>query len=474
MSAITPEIQAIRPPLRRVILDSSDYLDDLLMYIRAGRVIPIVGPELLSIQIDGNEVQLHQFVAERLAEQFKLTAELPEQYTLQQVVALYTQRGLRIESVYVRVCTILAEQQFTLPASLLKLARITDFRLFISTTFDSLLSQAINQVRYNGADRTQEIVYAPSAAPVQLEPGWERTPTAIVIHLFGKASCTANSYVVTDEDMLEFLYALQSEARRPDQRLFDELQSNHLLFIGCSFPDWLARLFIRLAKREKLSRQRSEMEVLADTRTSSDSNLAIFLDNFSYSTRVFPGSAAEFVDLLSERWESRFAAHTQPQISAAPTAQADRMPAGAVFISYASEDREAAENLHRGLSDVADVWLDTRDLAAADDYDLKIRRNVSQCSLFVPVISRQAIERDEGYFRREWHQARDRLKSLADGVSFIVPVVVDDTPVNAQGVPEEFWRFQATRLPDGFVTSEFTSQVVKLIRRMRSTSAMAI
>jgi hypothetical protein len=476
MSASTSESQPPRPSLRRVILDPSDYLDDLLMYIRAGRVIPIVGPELLSVQVNGREVLLHQYVAERLAEQFKLTSDLPEPYTLQQVVALYKQSGQAIERVYVRVCAILSEQELRPSSSLLKLARIADFRLFVTTSFDSLLTHAINQERFQGAPRTQEIIYAPSAPPIQLEPGWERSATPIVIHLFGKASCTANSYVVTDEDMLEFLYALQSEAKRPDQRLFDELQSNHLLFIGCSFPDWLARLFIRLAKREKLSRQRSEIEVLADSRTSADSNLAMFLDNFSYSTRVFPGNAIEFVDLLSDRWESRFGrGNAQAAVpDAASSAQADRMPAGAVFISYANENRRAAEQLHAGLSDVADVWLDSRDLAAADDYDLKIRRNVSQCSLFIPVISRQAIERQEGYFRREWYQARDRLKSLADGVPFIVPVVVDDTPVNAFGVPEEFWRFQATRLPDGVVTPEFVNQLVRLIRRLRSANPIAV
>ena len=64
-----------------------------------------------------------------------------------------------------------------------------------------------------------------------------------VYHLFGKVAASP-SYVISDEDMLEFICALQSEHLTPE-KLFHELEHSHLLFIGSNFSNWLARLFLR-------------------------------------------------------------------------------------------------------------------------------------------------------------------------------------------------------------------------------------
>ena len=69
----------------------------------------------------------------------------------------------------------------------------------------------------------------------------------------------------------------------------------------------------------------------------------------------------------------------------------------------------------------------------------------------------------EGYFRREWKLGVERTHDMAGGVAFIAPVVIDDTPESAALVPEEFMRYQWTRLPHGVPTPEFVGQVKKLI-----------
>ena len=74
------------------------------------------------------------------------------------------------------------------------------------------------------------------------------------------------TYVISDEDLLEFICALQSEHLAPE-KLFHELEHNHLLFIGSNFTNWLARLFLRMAKRQRLSDPRDVGEVLADDHT---------------------------------------------------------------------------------------------------------------------------------------------------------------------------------------------------------------
>ncbi len=106
-----------------------------------------------------------------------------------------------------------------------KLARIEPFNLFVTLTFDSLLKSAIDQVRFEGENRTVELAYSPGRADDLPRPK-EQLRTPVVYHLFGKVS-SAPEYVVTDEDILEFLCHIQPWSRRPNL-LFDELKRNHL------------------------------------------------------------------------------------------------------------------------------------------------------------------------------------------------------------------------------------------------------
>jgi hypothetical protein len=145
------------------------------------------------------------------------------------------------------------------------------------------------------------------------------------------------------------------------------------------------------------------------------------------------------------------------------------MSPGAVFISYTHEDQAAARRLRDFLEEEAgvDVWLDTRRLEAGDDWGHKIRRNIKSCSYFMPLISAAATRRDEGYFRREWSLAVERAMDFADSVAFIIPVAIDDTDEDADGVPERFLKAQWTRLPGGTGNEEFRRRMVALVRDYR-------
>jgi hypothetical protein len=75
---------------------------------------------------------------------------------------------------------------------------------------------------------------------------------------------------------------------------------------------------------------------------------------------------------------------------------------GAVFLSYASEDAEAAERIATALrAGGIEVWFDRSELRGGDVWDQSIRRQIRSCALFIPVISRHTHERREGYFRLE-------------------------------------------------------------------------
>ncbi len=128
----------------------------------------------------------------------------------------------------------------------------------------------------------------------------------------------------------------------------------------------------------------------------------------------------------------------------------DRQPAPAnraVFLSYASQDAEAVERIADALRVVGvEVWFDQNELVGGDAWDAKIRKQISECGLFVPVISANTQARDEGYFRLEWKLAVDRSHLMAHDKAFLLPVVIDAT-TDAARVPPEFRAVQWTRLP---------------------------
>jgi TIR domain/SIR2-like domain len=436
-----------------------DAWDDLLSFIEEHRVIPIVGPELLMISTERGPRLLFDWAAEKLAARLNVnSADLPHPYTLNDVVCVFLAARGRREEAYVRLRGIIKDANFEPPPALRHLAAITDFDLFVSTTADSLLETAINLERSAGAPATEVLSYSPNRV-VDLPAERDRLQRTVVYHLFGKLSASP-TYVISDEDLLEFICALQSEHLVPE-KLFYELEHNHLLFIGSNFTNWLARLFLRMAKRQRLSDPRDVGEVLADDHTSQDERLVAFLQQVSVRTRIFTG-AERFVQELHGRWQAR----RKPASAAASAAPvrflppAREMPDNAVFISYAREDLPAVQQIKAGLEAAGiTTWFDIDRLEAGDDYDRKIQRNIARCSYFIPVVSATTQRRLEGYFRREWSYAMDRARNMADGAVFILPVSIDATTAAEALVPDRFKALHFTQLPGGQVRAEFARRL---------------
>jgi TolB-like protein/Flp pilus assembly protein TadD len=138
--------------------------------------------------------------------------------------------------------------------------------------------------------------------------------------------------------------------------------------------------------------------------------------------------------------------------------------AGAVFLSYASQDADAARRICDALRAAGiEVWFDQSELRGGDAWDRRIREHIHDCRLFIPVISANSERRDEGYFRREWSLAADRTRDMAHNRAFLVPVVIDGTPERGASVPEKFHELQWTRLLDGEPSPAFVARIQKLL-----------
>ncbi len=444
-----------------------DAWDDLLSFIEERRVIPIIGPELLLVATDRGPRLLYDWLAEKLAARLNVdVSQLPKPYTLNDVVCWFLGARGRREEAYVRLRGLLKDANFEPPQALRRLAAIPEFDLYVSTTCDSLLETAINMERGSGAPAAEAFSYSPNRV-VDLPTERDRLQRPVVYHLFGRVSASP-TYVISDEDLLEFICALQSEHLAPE-KLFYELEHSHLLFIGSNFTNWLARLFLRMAKRQRLSDPRDVGEIMADDHTSEDERLVAFLQQVSVRTRIYQG-AERFVDELHERLAARrkpagasaAAAGSTPTRFSPP---ARDMPDNAVFISYTREDLHAVQQIKAGLEAAGiTTWFDMDRLEGGDDYDRKIQRNIARCSYFIPVISAATQRRLEGYFRREWSYAMDRVRNMADEAKFILPVTIDGTSASEALVPDKFKALHFSQLPGGVVPADFAQRLADFMR----------
>src|SRR5262250_347222 len=308
--------------------EAEEFWDELLAQIEAGEIIPVVGPELLTVLVEGRETPLYQVLAERLLAKYGLVASTgapesepaagattvslrPHHELNDAVCALVAQRGRRVQDLY-RPINDLLKALLEAPAesslqALRTLASVSGFRLFVTTTPDDLLARAIDAERHSGMAKTDHIVFAPKLASGTLSDVPEKPSSAYtaVCYLFGKASPSPFVFAIHDEDTLEFIHTLQINGAETMKRLFSQLREKNLLLVGSSFPDWLSRFFIRIANTQRLADNRPKREFLIGPSSDEGGSLTFFLERFSPNTWLLPGDARQFAAELARRWREK-------------------------------------------------------------------------------------------------------------------------------------------------------------------------
>ena len=119
----------------------------LIRNIRAGQVVPVIGPELIQVEDDedGAAKSLNCFLASRLARQLALDSRQFE--SINDVASAHLLAGGKRKDVYDEVRELLDGTTSPVNEALLELARITDFSVFVCGTFDHQLSKALKDVR---------------------------------------------------------------------------------------------------------------------------------------------------------------------------------------------------------------------------------------------------------------------------------------------------------------------------------------
>ena len=136
--------------------------DRLLDSLEERCVIPIVGPDLRLVDVDGTPTLLDHFIATQLAATYDVPEHhLPAERPLHHVVCHLLRHNHNRDDIAYDIFQIMRKVEFAPSEPLRQLAEITHFNLFVSTTFDSLLEKAINEARFANAPETAVITYSP-------------------------------------------------------------------------------------------------------------------------------------------------------------------------------------------------------------------------------------------------------------------------------------------------------------------------
>jgi hypothetical protein len=438
-----------------------DFWEDLLTLIDEGKVIPVIGAGVVTRGDD--QSPFYPWLARRVAEKLRIPVErLSASVDLNEVATEHLLNRGDGNALYTRLARILRDECPGPGQSLLDLASVSAFNLYLTTTFDQLLQKALDSVRNGGASATAVYAFSPGAKTKDLPARRRDLPGTTVFHLLGQVS-SMPEYVVWEEDMLEFIFALHKQMPVME-RLGRDLKEHGLLILGLHFSDWLVRFFLRVSKQEPLSTPKVHRAYLADGPDDfSPRSLVLFFGAVSRDIHIVRQDPVAFCAELARRWKDRHPDGARPAEFRLPAA-APEMPRGAVFISYAREDEPAAARLVRDLQAAGcTLWYDRDRLQAGDDWHNSLEDEVKQrCGLFLSVISRTTEATRESYYHLERNWAASRAERIAHDEEFYIPVVIDDSPLGARREPRTFQHVQATRLQGGAVTPAFAERVVEL------------
>lgn len=394
--------------------------------LRARRLIPVIGPEAILVNQYGSDgkphsISFYRVVADKLLQNYGLdvlghtSPHAGSMWSLHRAVAEILANG-EVDSSFIQetLSTLIRElsDKFSpfLPPALTKLAGIVEFDLMIVLTPDDLLVRLLDEKNIQVGSYSPN---AASASQVDVSPGG----TKRLFFPLGRCASDAG-FAIHEEDALEYLYKLNEEGSRRAPNAITELRRKHLLFIGCDFPDWLGRGFLRLANQNRLSSSGKTMEFFCSK--VRDPALNTFLTRFSPNSRVLPWSPEELIDVACTLSAS---ASVLPDMQ--PAVATANAPGPTVFVSYASEDLNAARLIADTLPGLgfSDVWFDRKKLITGDDWSSRIDEAIAQCDFFMPVLSGNADRRREGVFWEEWSKAAERSCRIND--AFLLPIGVD-------------------------------------------------
>jgi len=281
--------------------------ENLLDGIQKGDVVPVIGSDLLTIERDGRqELALDRELVSDFAKELGIQSNGDGPDSIPAVATAYLDlirsgsgpdSGRKPSDLYRELHRVVEKLEVKPPPEPLRqLATIEPFSLFVTTTVDSMMTKALQEVRRRNPTC---VAYGPGERdgdlPDRLPAGLRSWSDTYVYHLFGKAG-PSEGFAITEEDLLEYVHQLQRLANSPSN-LLNVLEAHQLLVVGCRFPDWLARFLIRMVKgRHRLSSTLGKEHLIVGGSVPDSEGLESFLHLFSGKTRIVDAVEGPEVD----------------------------------------------------------------------------------------------------------------------------------------------------------------------------------
>lgn len=427
--------------------------DIILDAIEQRRIVPIIGDEFFYVDSGLGQVNYKQYVLDVLVEKFdkfNLSQNVRPDFNLvadsiklsnqmQSVMGTFKDST----SIYYEINDIVKKTPIVCEPCLAAFLTAFKFPLILSTSYIPGLEAIFNNnVTIKAYDKTPRV----DISEVNVNK-----PT--LYYLFGKCSKANRTYMVTEDDLLDYMHYWHNLETRP-QKLSEYLNDKFLLLLGCSYPNWLFRFFWHSIKNfNLLSGNEGVKGIVASNMLDEDNEISRFLSRID--TRGYVNAKFLMEELTKKRHVEKITIEEKGEEFSNNNHD--------IFVSYSHEDKELAAKVAGKLEYYgATVWFDSSALIGSDLYDQIIQEKIATCQRFVPILSQTTAKTQRGYFRKEWSLALDELKFRL-GSPYIAPICVDDVDINQPLIPKEF------RDPHilNYYSEDFDADIKKLIRSFR-------
>jgi len=422
--------------------------DKLTQHIIDGKVIPVIGPELLQV----NGTNIHKFIIEGLGRVLKLPKS-PQSFSDVVYAPEYIEKFGNRDSIYKQVNNMFSKKVFPATEQLEKFLSIRQFPFVITTSFAPVVEQTMRNI-WKDELRVMRFNNNPTEND-DIKTGADlRKPT--VYYMFGKVCEEINKYVLTDTDMLNFVSAwLSNDSKARPKNLCNELKDKYLLMLGNNYSNWLFR-FIWFSLRNTGNKNTkisygNEMHAYDNT---LDDSLLNFLERVETFTKQ---NTSDVIGQIISRLDKKLAENEKTKFNQ-PEENMD------VFISYSRSDSEVAEKLYESLTAQGKrVWFDKNNLTDGGNFMDEIRKAIRTTKYFVPILSDNITrEKDDSHvYRNEWDTAIDVAISM--GRTYIIPMAEEGFDFYRAAIPDKMQQHNAIFYKKG---ESLDSVAEKIIHKM--------
>lgn len=394
--------------------------DMLIQKIIDGKVIPVIGPEMLTIK----GVDITTYLVDGLGRKLSMKTK-PHSFSELVYAPEYKNSYGNRDRIYYQIASIFAKKRFAATALLERFLSIRQFPFIITTSFTPIVEDTMRNIwkdelrvlRFNNNPKENDDIRTGADL---------RKPT--IYYMFGKVCDGVKKYALTDTDMLDYVSSwLSNDNRARPKNLCNELRDKYILMLGNNYSNWLFRFIWYSMRKSNLGHGMLAYD-------SVDDSLINFLERTETFTKQ---NTADVIDQIISRLDKKLAENEKTKFNK-PEEDID------VFISYSRSDSEVAEYLYDALTKQGKrVWYDKHNLTEGGNFMEEIRKAIRTAKYFVPILSENITkEKDFSHvYRNEWDTAIEVAISM--GRTYLIPLAENGFDFYKAAIPEKMQQHNA-------------------------------